>query len=69
MPTNGFSMTMPAILWPAFKSSDRIRVAPFFEATAAKDSGSYQAEMKEIATTNFSLASAPELFLSSKIRT
>ena len=32
MPTNGFSMTMPAILWPAFKSSDRIRVAPFFEA-------------------------------------
>src|ERR1700732_2054480 len=31
-PANGFSMRMPAILWPAFRSSDRIRVAPFFSA-------------------------------------
>jgi hypothetical protein len=37
--------------------------------TAAEDTGSYKTDMREIAAANFSLASAPRLFLSSKIRT
>lgn len=31
IPTKGFSMRMPAIICPMFKSSERIRVAPFLE--------------------------------------
>ena len=40
-----------------------------FEGIAVEDTGSYKAELTEIAELNFSLASAPKLFLSSNIRT